>query len=782
LARFAARSRSIRSAVLTFLRVHNKLERSHNQQLTFCNVSLLCCITMLRKRTVFAFLALVTFPIARSLADVRGKVVDDNGAPVAGINVYGPNNEAPVISDDAGQFTVSGSPSVLTLIGDDYEPAVVDVTGKSAVTITLTTAIGSSSEVIEIKSNARPPAVPGATQLQRAEITKIPGARGDVLSGIKNLPGVANNGSLTPFSAGLIIRGASPEDSRILIDGFEVPVLYHFLGVQSVLPSEMVDDIDYQPGTFGVSQGRASGGLIEVKSRKGDDVLNGFAELSFVNVAGLVQGPIGKRGRFAVAARRSVIDAVLKLAIPDDAPVSFTAYPRYYDYQAKLDYDASNAWELSAFAFGSSDKVELLTDGDNAADPVAAGGLSNSTSFTRVIASAKYREGRFRHVTGVSAYTDTNHFTVGPERYLLLDRDGVALRTESTWNRNKFQVTIGAEADVTRNKFNILFTRPPKEGDPRGPNFSQDALLMTTGKAVATDVAAWSSATVFPLPELEITAGLRGDAFIRNERALVQPRGQIIWRVADGSTLRAAAGLYSRPAENLDEQLQKVIAPERAWQTSAGAEQRLAPGVTIAATGFYNRLSDLLVLSADRRDQMSLGGYDTIGTGTTYGIEFLLKGKTKNAFGWLAYTGSRAKRSDGPGQLTRLFDYDQSHNLIAVGSLKLGKAWQLGSRFQLTTGKPATPVVGALYQSDVDLYLPTYGQLNSQRVKTQHQLDLRVDRVWQLRGWKVSGYLDVSNVYFNAAEIDAAYNFDYSAKTPITNLPILPSFGVRGEF
>ena len=284
-----------------------------------------------------------------------------------------------------------------------------------------------------------------------------------------------------------------------------------------------------------------------------------------------------------------------------------------------------------------------------------------------------------------------------------------------------------------------------------------------------------------PIAAVDLTGGVRLDGFVRNRAALVQPRGQAVWHVSDGSTLRAAAGLYSRPAEDLDEQLQDRIDPEKSWQTSVGAERQLTTALSVQATTFYNRLSDLLVLSADRRDQMSLGGYDNIGTGTTYGAELLLKVRTEQAFGWVAYTALRATRSDGPGMPARLFDYDQSHNFIAVGSWKLGRNWQLGGRFQLTTGKPTTPVVGATYQADVDLYLPRYAPLNSQRVQAQHQLDVRIDQTWRVNGWKISGYLDVSNVYLNAAEVGDAYNFDYSARTPITTLPILPSFGVRGE-
>jgi outer membrane cobalamin receptor len=636
-------------------------------------------------------------------------------------------------------------------------------------------------EVIAVEGE-RPAAAPGATTVRRAEITRIPGSRGDALTGVKNLPGVANNGSLTPGSGGLVIRGSSPEDSRILVDGFEIPILYHFLGVQSVLPSEMLDDVEYLPGAYGPAYGRASAGIVSVTSRRGARELGGFVELSFINAAGLVEGPLGKRGSFSLAARRSVIDAILPAVIPSDANLSFTAYPRYYDYQAQAEYQLTDRWQLTGFLFGSSDRVELLNDNDNPADPVATGRFANEGSFTRAIAAARYRAGGLGVVLAASAYTDTNHFSVGAERFLLLDRDGVAARAEATWSPlAKLQVTAGAEADLTRIAYDLQFTRPPREGDPMPPNFSEDALLVARGDTVNPDLGGWLNTQLWPVRNVQLDLGARVDAFVRNSDVLIQPRAQATWNVVDGSTLRAAAGRYSRPPEDLDENLQDDLLAERATHVTLGAEQRLLPGLTATATAFHNSLDELVVLDGSRRDMASLGGYINAGTGRAYGLELMLRLRRDDFFGWISYTGAHATRRDSSGADDRLFDYDQAHNLIAVASWQLSPKWQLGGRFQLTTGKPYTPVTSSIYQADRDSYLPVFGEVNSRRVDTQHQLDLRVDRVWQFRTWKLSGYLDIANTYLNAAVVDYSYNYDYSSRQKITTLPILPSIGLRGE-
>jgi len=737
-------------------------------------------------RHVLPLCLVVATAAAEDRAEVRGTVVDaSTGRPLAGVSVYG-LDDTPAITDESGAFVLPGQPGTVTVVSGDHEPVVVDVYANRALVVSLTPRAkredGELGEVIEIAGEKAPPA-PGALRVDRQKLTVIPGARGDVLSGVKNLPGIANNGSLTPLSSGLIIRGSSPETSRILVDGFEIPVLYHFLGVQSVLPTEMLSDLEYLPGSFGTSWGRATGGIVAATSREEmPERAGGFAELSFLNVAGLVQGPIGTRASYAISARRSVIDAILPGVLPSDSGLNFTAYPRYYDYQGKVIYKATDRTTLSAFAFGTDDRVELLTDGDNAMDPVASGNFQNATSFTRGIVSARYKRPGLGATLGISAFTDTNHFRIGNERYLLLDRNSVATRGEVTWDPSKLvRVVGGAEADITRTDYNIKFTRPPREGDPRGPNFTADALIEATGSNTFRDVAAWTSATLYPRPAIEVTAGARVDAYLRNESTVVQPRGQALWRPVDGSTVRVASGLYTRPPEHLDQGLQPDLGPERVVQTSVGAEQRLGSTLTATATLFYNRMTDLIVLPADRRDVASLGGYENIGSGDSRGIELLLSVRTDELFGWLAYTGSRATRRDAPGMSERRFDYDQAHNVIAVGSWQLSPRWRVGGRFQLTTGKPYTPVTGAYYQADVDLYVPQYGVAGSQRVDVQHQLDLRVDRTWSFASWKLAAYLDISNVYLNAAAIEYQYNFDYTRRTAITTLPIIPSFGLRGE-
>jgi hypothetical protein len=128
-----------------------------------------------------------------------------------------------------------------------------------------------------------------------------------------------------------------------------------------------------------------------------------------------------------------------------------------------------------------------------------------------------------------------------------------------------------------------------------------------------------------------------------------------------------------------------------------------------------------------------------------------------------------------------MFDYDQTHILTALGSMKIGRGWQIGARFRYITGRPYTPYAGGVLDHDAGVYAPLEGAANSARLPARHQLDLRIDKGWQFASWKLSAYLDVQNVYNRENSEDIGYNYDFSENKPVPGLPILPILGLRGE-
>ncbi len=753
------------------------------------------------------FLAIVALPVAASAqpdlpdspftgetaATIHGVVTDRaTGQPIAGVSIYlAETGEVAITGDDGGFDLLGAGAGTFEVVAVDPSyrrlsaKVVVTADGASEPVALALESLGLRGDEIVVEVD-RTRTAPAQTTMPRDEITRVPGARGDALQAVKSLPGIAKTDNLG-FGSGLVIRGSAPADSRIFVDGFEIPILYHFGGLQSVIPSEMIDDLVYTPGGFGVELGKASSGVIEVETRAGDREYSGFGEVSFINAAAQAQGPIGKGhdASFAVGVRRSYIDAVIPAFVSGD-DLQFTTLPRYYDYQARAEWKPTDHWKLSSFLFGTDDAMELATTDTNEEDPAMGNRFKNATRFTDLIAAATYDDGTVHNRLSGRLGTQLNLFEVGTDRYLRVERQDVSARDEARLTASKRVALIaGGELAPRWVDVKIRMPRPPREGDPRQPSFTNDPLIDATQSYETTDAAGWGALELEPIDRLTLTAGVRTDYFGRNDKIVVQPRANARLVVAKDTAVLAAAGEYSRPPDNADENLQAAdIAPERALQFSVGMEKKLAPGLELTATAFYTDRSDLIVFANGDRTQTpdndGAGTYNNEGTGTTYGAEALLKVRTDRFFGWLAYTFSHSARRDHPMDAERMFDYDQMHNLVVLGSYKLGK-WQLGGRFQFVTGTPYTPVMGSTFASDTNTYAPEYGAINSLRNGPEHQLDVRVDRFFKFKTWTLSVYLDVANVYMNAPTIQYNYSYDYSERQAIKGLPILPSFGIRGE-
>ncbi|HSS37167.1 MAG TPA: TonB family protein [Polyangia bacterium] len=220
-------------------------------------------------------------------------------------------------------------------------------------------------------------------------IDRVPGTAGDPLAVIQNLAGVAR----APAGSGLlIVRGSAPEDTQIFVDGMDVPLVYHFGGLRSVLPERVIDSIEFVPGNFSPEYGRATAGIVDVhlkelKPRR----FGGSIDISVLDTGVYLEAPLGSRGGVAVAARRSYLDAILTAVIPSDASVALTTAPVYYDGQLLANYRLTPAHDLRAMVFGADDRLALLFKNPADFSQQATGNrLSARTGFWRALAADYY--------------------------------------------------------------------------------------------------------------------------------------------------------------------------------------------------------------------------------------------------------------------------------------------------------------------------------------------------------------------------------------------------------
>jgi hypothetical protein len=705
-------------------------------------------------------------------AAVHGRVVDAQGAPVRDASVTIEAAATTVTTDPDGRFELANAPTGETLVvaKDGYATTLV-MASDGAADIVLP--LEAQGEIISVHGEL-PPAAPGAMHVRRDELQGMPGTGGDLLQALSVMPGVAST-AVPLGTTGVVIRGSSPQDSKILIDDFEVPALYHALGFRSIVREEAIDSLDYLPGGFDVGFGRATSGIVSMTTRAGGDGPRVEADSSSGDVGLLVQGRAGNL-RYLAAFRRSVIDLFLPLLLPDDLDLSLVTVPRYYDEQLRLDYQLSSRWGVRVSSVGSDDALDLYTD--RAED--RAHHFADRTRFLRATAAASYANGPWRAKLALSGIAQQHDSELGAVQHLRVTSPAVTARAEVERYAGELAGAtgvawrLGGEAVHTRHGFDVALPEEAREGEPAPAPDPRDTSLRSAGHLLTNDLAAWTTVAGNLGPRVHTTLGVRVDAYARTDDVAVEPRGELAIRLTPSLVARVSAGAYSRPPEYQSELLTPTLHAERATQLIAGVLYDPADGIRIQASIYDTIRRDLVTRDAT-------GALTNAGRGTTYGAELAATLRRGPWFGWLAYSYAHSTRVDAPGEPSRWFDYDQPHHLEALGSYRTG-TWTFGGRFRLLSGLPYTPVVATIFDSDRNLYRPIYGPVNSARADLHHELDLRIERRSTWGPLKITRYLDVQNVYLNQSAVTYFYNYDYSQRTALRWLPILPIVGVRVEW
>jgi TonB family protein len=624
--------------------------------------------------------------------------------------------------------------------------------------------------------------------IEREVIEQTPGAMGDPLAMIQNYAGVARPPA---FSGMILVRGSAPEDTRVFVDGSEVPTVYHFGGIRTVLPTGMIENLEFYPGNFSPYYGRAIGGIIDVTLRKlKPEKVGGYADVSVLDAGLYLEAPFGDKAAVAIALRRSYIDVLLKQAIPDNAPVSVTL-PVYYDFQALANYRPAPAHDLRLFFMGSDDRFAIVLKNAGQLGPEVTGNqVGDTTTFYKGIATYKYvPNDRFENMVRLAGGRDITNQKVF-QFYEYMKLDSLQFRDTARYKLlDKLTLVGGVDTLFQRWNADVRMPSPPREGDP--PETIATLERQITTKVTANDLlpAAYAEVEVTPLKGLLLLPGVRVDYFSDIHQTTWAPRFTARYEFNDRYAIKGGVGLfYQEPT--VDESNKDFgntdLKAERAIHYSLGGEWRPRKHLSLDVTGFYKDL-DNMISRTDRTKvvdgQTVAMQYDNRGAGRVYGLEVVARHETHAGFtGWLAYTLSRSTRRDSGDTSYRLFQYDQTHILTAIGLYTLPRNWQVSSRFRLVSGNPQTPVVNSVFDSEHGSYNPVFGSPYSTRNPLFCQVDVRIDKRWIFNSWMLDAYLDIWNLTNRRNAEDPQYNNDYSQGSSTPGFPILPILGVRGEF
>lgn len=645
-----------------------------------------------------------------------------------------------------------------------------------------------------------------ATRVDASNARRVAGTQGDVLKVVENMPGVAR---ASAGSGDVVVWGAAPLDTRVYVDSVRVPALYHFGGLRSVVHTDLVRSVELIPGAYGAAYGRGLGGIVTVDTiDPAKEHLKGSVQLDLLDASVALHGPLSDKFFVSGALRRSHLQD-LTSSSAFDRTREYYLIPSYADASLRVRYQAEPASFFEVGALGSRDQSTRRAGGD---DPIAQRSETRKLGFGRIFARYERQPGDGSRVSVVP--------WVGQDRQSLDGRFGktpvlhqvnsLVSGLRADWTGSVLphtQARLGLDLDAVQSRVTRVgsISAPPREGDARV--FGQppaDQINADTWEATTASAAPYLEADVaFFADRLHVVPGLRVEPFFvsvgRRRPAegsatdvgafsadlSLQPRLSLRYALTAELQLKAAAGRYRQPplAEDLSAVFgNPLLTGADANHVLVGAVLNSSKVTSIEVTAFASESHHLAVRNPIASPRVA-EALVAIGEGRSRGLQVLFKRELSNRFfGWVAYTLLRSERKDAPDRDWRPFDYDQTHVFTALGSYDLGRGFEVGARARVATGYPRTPVEGAYFDSRRDQFEPVLGALNSSRLPTFWQLDVRVAKDLKLGATDLEIYLDVQNVTNRANPEEIVYNANYSDKEFIRGLPVLPVLGARWSF
>jgi TonB family protein len=654
------------------------------------------------------------------------------------------------------------------------------------------------------------------TRIRTEEARRVPGTQGDTLKVVQNLPGVARSS----FGSGdLIVWGSAPTETKVNVDGVEIPALYHVGGFRSTINSDMVRSLDLAPGGYGAEYGRGLGGLVRIDlgplPKSGT---HGYAAADVLDTSAMVATALTPRLRVGVAGRISYLDRLLPLVSSQDVG-DYVPIPRYDDYQGRATLTLRQDEELAFTFLASDDHLRRAIPSD---DPSQVRSQNTDTGWKRFIVRYTHLlpDGASVVVTpsfGVDSTDERDQFGSTPvdvkSRTWQYGLRASYRRKVAPSTTLSFGLDMQARS-ATLDRIGSL-TLPAREGD-----------IFVFGQPPRNDIAAdhWHVLIIDTAPyvnaeiqvgRLSLVPGLRFEPILidgdpatpaggvtpplgyssltvpenpgglKALRYLPNPRVTAAFRATRRLTLTAAAGIYGQPPDPLD--MSPVfgnpsITVSRAAHALAGFNFKLRPTLTLEIVGFYKYLWGLVSRNQNPSPPVAQSLVQEE-VGRAYGGQVLLRQELlRGFFGWITYSWTRSERRDHPDTDWRLFDFDQTQSLGVVASYQLGRGWDLGARFRYTTGFPRTPVIDSFYDVANAQYDPIFGAHNSIRIPSFYQLDARIERSFVYRRLKVNVFLDVQNITNRQNPEEIIYNYNFTQRAYITGFPTLAVLGARLEF
>ena len=626
-------------------------------------------------------------------------------------------------------------------------------------------------------------------QISPAQLALLPNVgEVDIFRSLQLLPGVSGSNE---SSSGLFVRGGTPDQNLVLLDGMTVYNVDHFFGFFSAFNADAIKDVQLYKGAFPAKYGGRLSSVVDLTGKTGDpNKFHASAGINLLNGRASVQIPLFKKGSLTFSGRRSYTDLIRSdlynkifgvftqaESPPDIEGIEVnTIEPDFFffDVNSKLSFTPTDK-DVVAISFYSG--ADHLTEFNNVSFPRLGGavqlnlGIDETTDWGNRGISGKwsrqwgpkwYSNIMFASSSYFSEYNrDLNiQARVVQSDSLVLDQDILTFEDNDVRDltfRFDNEVQINAKHKL---EFGVLGTMAEVDYT----FIRDDTLTILDLEQEANYAAVYLSDTWQPAPNLSINAGLRATYYDVSDEIYWSPRFSFQYNLTDNIKLKGGYGKHFQFVNRIvnenvtegsrdfwllaDDDLVKVSSAEH-FVIGAAYE---TDGYIFDVEAYRKNLDNLAEFSLRfQRNDIDLDQLFFLGTGFAEGVEFLLQKKRGAYTGWITYTLARVRNNFA--DLNNGFEFsalhDQRHEFKTVHSYEF-ENWRFAATFVFASGKPFTEPSG---QYSIELLdgetagFISVGAKNGSRLPPYHRLDLSAHYLHKVGKFEMDFGLSVFNFY-----------------------------------
>ena len=761
----------------------------------------------------------------------------DTGEKLIGANIFDSKSLSGTTTNTYGFFslTLPGDSVFLTSSYIGYEPQVVkfylnqdttiDISFSSSVE--LETVVVEAEKIYRIEEDAQMSTI----DVPIETIKKIPQLMGetDVLKTLQLLPGVQSGGE---GQNGLYVRGGSPDQNLILLDGVPVYNVSHVLGIFSVFNADAIKNVKLTKGGFPARYGGRLSSVLEINMKEGNNQeFHGEGSIGSISSKLTLEGPIIKdKTSFIVSARRTYIDVFMApfiAAANRQSETDFGIKLFFYDLNAKINHKINDKHRLYLSAYSGADVFgNEITETDFKTE----GGIDWGNLISAARWNYKINKKLFSNTTLTYSKYDIDIFASFEDTFEEI--------TET------FSANYRSGIKDIAGKIDFDYIPSPSHyikfgGGATNHTYSPGALVLKSDSdEISLDTLIGSQDTKsmeyalyledeITLGGLKANVGVHTSAFDVDDQTYfsVQPRLGLRYLLPNKVALKASFATMTQYINLLTSEALSLptdlwvpstarIKPQQSWQVAAGIATTFKDKYEFSIECYYKEMDNvlsfregasfLLDLSNDWQDKV------TQGKGESYGIEVFLQKKIGKTNGWLGYTLAWNNRQfdEINGGKEFPFRYDRRHDLSLVVIHELNERITLSGAWIFGTGNAITLPIFKYPDGKYDWNpnvnnnfreIQSLGEKNKFRMTNYHRLDFSAEwkKPLEKRKWKnfeSSWVLSVYNAYYHRnpyyvfSDTDRIYDSngnlidENQTFKEVTILPIIPSMTYKFKF